>query len=179
VTQPLSGDEPGNDWLIVGTVLKPHGVHGAVLVEIVTDFPERVREGVRFGLGGAEGPQAMYEVHQIREHNRGLILSVRDMRSREEAEAWRGKHLFLPPLSRDELPEGYYYEHELVGLRCQTVAGQSKGVITGLDQGPGQSRLVVELEGVEYLVPWVPEIVTLVDLDTGVVVVDPPLGLLE
>ena len=42
------------EWLIVGCVRKPHGVHGDLLVEILTDFPERLQEGVRFGLGDGE-----------------------------------------------------------------------------------------------------------------------------
>ena len=38
--------ESPSSWLIVGAVRKPHGVHGDVLVEIVTDFPERLADGV-------------------------------------------------------------------------------------------------------------------------------------
>ena len=37
-------------WLIIGRVGKPHGVHGDVLVDIITDFPERLADGVEFGL---------------------------------------------------------------------------------------------------------------------------------
>ena len=43
------------DWLVVGQVVKPHGVHGDLVVDVITDFPERLADGVRFGVGdGAE-----------------------------------------------------------------------------------------------------------------------------
>ena len=74
---PLSGRE-GDDrsWLIVGRAAKPHGVHGDVLVEIITDFPERLTDGVRFGLGGGDEPTEFFEVHRVRFHQGRWLLSV-------------------------------------------------------------------------------------------------------
>ena len=177
--QPVSEVDLDRDWLIVGTVVKPHGVHGDLAVEAVTDFPERLREGVRFGLGDLEGPLELHEAHRVRPWARGWLVSVKGLRDRDAAEAWRGKSVYLPELSREERPPGYYYEHELVGLRCHSPAGLELGVVVGLDHGPGQSRLVVEVGGVEHLVPWVPTIVKQVDLERCEIVLDPPLGLLE
>ena len=167
------------DWLIVGCVRKPHGVHGEVLVEIITDFPERLTDGVRFGVGTEEGPEAFHEAHRVRYHKGSWIVAIRGIRRRELVEDWRGRYLFLPEQSLEELPEGYYYEHHLVGLEARDPDGAPLGTVRGLDQGPGQTRLIVRRGRREFLVPWVPEIVREVDLEGGFLVLDAPPGLLD
>ena len=174
-----STDDRGKAWLIIGQAGKPHGVHGDVLVDIITDFPERLTDGVRFGLGDASSPTEYHEVHRVRVHKGRWLLSVKGIRDREAVESWRGRFLFLPEQALDDLPEGYYYEHHLVGLECRSPAGEVVGEVVGLDPGEGQSRLVVRCGHRERLVPYVPEIVREVDLERGVVVVDAPRGLLD
>jgi 16S rRNA processing protein RimM len=159
---------------------KPHGVHGDVLVDIVTDFPERLTDGLRFGLGGEDGPTEFHEVFRVRYHKRRWLLSVAGLRDRTTIEAWRGKYLFLPALALEELPEGYHYEHHLVGLECVAIDGESLGTVVGVDPGAGgQRRLVVRRDHRDFLVPYVPEIVREVDLERRRVVLAPPRGLLD
>lgn len=172
-----SGDP--REWLVVGRVIKPHGVNGDLMVEIITDFPERLTDGTEFGVGENETPDAVHEVHRIRYHKRRWLLSVGGLRDRDTADTWRGRYLFLPEQSLDELPEGFYYEHHLVGLACRSPQGEELGEIRGVEQGPGQRRLVVRRGRREFLVPYVPEIVVNVDLDDGVVTLDAPPGLLD
>ena len=166
-------------WLIVGRVGKPHGVRGGLLVEIMTDFPERMTAGLEVGLGPEDGPEKKLGVHSVRYHRGRWLIEWVGIRSRDEVEDWRGQYLFLPEQSLDELPEGYYYEHHLVGLRCRSIEGEDLGEITGLDLDPSQIRAIVKRETREFLVPWVPAIVCNVDLDEGVVTLDPPRGLLD
>jgi 16S rRNA processing protein RimM len=166
-------------WLIVGRVGKPHGVHGDVLVDIDTDFPERLKEGVRFGLGAEGGPEEFHEAFRVRYHKGRWLLSVTGLRDRSTIESWRGRFLFLPEQALDDLPEGYYYEHHLIGLECVAPGGEVLGTVTAVDPGPGQTRLVVRRGRRDFLVPYVPEIVREVDLAAGRLVVDAPPGLLD
>lgn len=171
-----SGDR---EWLIVGFVRKPHGVHGDVLVDVLTDFPERIAEGVRFGVGPEGGPEAFHEVWRVRLHKGQWLVSVKGVRDRTEVEGWRGRYLFLPEQDPDQLPEGYIYEHHLVGLECRSTTGEVLGRVEGLDTSGGQTRAVVRRGDEEILVPWVPAIVKRVDRESGVLVVDPPPGLFD
>lgn len=170
--------ERTHEWLVVGRVSKPHGIQGDLTVDIITDFPERLAEGVRFGVGD-DAPESFHEVHRIRYHKRKWLLSVVGLRDRDIAESWRGRSLFLPEQSLEELPEGFYYEHHLVGLVCRSPGGEDLGEVTGIEMGPGQRRLVVRRGRREFLVPYVPEIVQEVDLENGVVTLDAPPGLLD
>ena len=164
---------------MVGFVRKPHGVHGEVLVQILTDFPERMAPGVRFGLGSEGGPEEFHEVHHVRYHKGAWLLGISGLRDRDSVEGWRGRYLFLPEQSLDELPEGYYYEHHLVGLACRSPRGEDLGEVTGLDTEGPQARLVVRRGDREFLVPYVPQIVVEVDLEAGTVTIDAPPGLLD
>lgn len=166
-------------WLIIGRVAKPHGVHGELIVEIITDFPERLSAGSRFGVGPDEGPEEFFEAHHVRYHKGRWLLGVTGLRSRDEVESWRGRYLFLPEQSLEELPEGYVYEHHLVGLECVDPEGRPLGTVTALDDAGGQTRLVVRRGRREFLVPWVPELVQDVDREQGTVTVRPIPGLLD
>ena len=170
---------PEREWLIVGAVRKPHGVHGDLLVAILTDFPDRLQAGVRFGLGPEDGPESFHEVHHVRYHKGSWLLGVVGIRDRDAVEGWRGRLVFLPEQTVAELPEGYHYEHHLVGLECRSPRGEPLGEVVALDSEGPQARLVVRRGGRSFLVPYVAEIVTDVDREAGVVTIDAPPGLLD
>jgi 16S rRNA processing protein RimM len=120
-----------------------------------------------------------HHVHRVRFHKGKWLVSVKGVRDRETVEGWRGLYLFLPEQALEDLPDGYYYEHHLVGLDCRSPDGEDLGRVVGLDPGEGQSRLIVRIGRRDRLVPWVPEIVREVDLEGGFVVIDAPRGLLD
>lgn len=171
-------DRPEASWLAVGRVRRPHGVHGEVAVETLTDFPERLLPGVEVGIG-RESPEFHKVVHQVRVHKGDWLLSFVGIRDRNDVEGWRGLWVFLPAQERSHLPANYYYEHELVGCRCRLASGTVLGEVTELQIGPGGALLVVATAKGEVLVPFVSPIVVNVDLAARSVVLDPPRGLVD
>lgn len=164
-------------FLAVGRVRKPHGVHGELLVEILTDFPQRLAEGVSVGIGQSE-PQQFLTVKSVRLHKGAWLLKFLECTRREQAEIFREQYVFLPEQQREALPANYYYEHELVGLRCVLVDGREAGIVQRLEAGPAGAWLVVLQGEQEVLVPFVSPIVVRVELEQGTVLLDPPEGLL-
>jgi 16S rRNA processing protein RimM len=169
---------PEAAWLAVGHVRRPHGVHGEISVETVTDFPERLAPGVEVGFGH-ESPEFHKVVHRVRFHKGGWLVSFADIRDRSEVEGWRGLWMFLPAQERSQLPENYYYEHELVGCSCRLADGTALGEIKELQTGPGGALLVVTTAKGEVMVPFVSQMVVGVDLAARAVVLDPPRGLFD
>jgi 16S rRNA processing protein RimM len=169
---------PEASWLAVGRVRRPHGVHGEVAVETVTDFPERLVAGVQVGIG-EDSPDFHKTVYKVRLHKGDWLISFVDVRTRNEVEGWRGLWLFLPAQERSHLPENYFYEHELIGCRCALADGTVLGEVKELLEGPGGALLTVVGSGKEVLVPFVSPIVVRVDLATQTVVVDPPRGMFD
>lgn len=166
-----------NEWLAVGRARRAHGVHGDVLVEIVTDFPERMVPGITVGFGDAQ-PERFLPVHAVRHHKGAWLLALDGVTRREDAESLAPSWVFLAAQARSSLPDNYYYEHELVGCRCRAPGGADLGrVVELLDMGGGMLLRVESDEGREVLVPFRTPIVVRVDLNDGIIDLDPPGGL--
>lgn len=171
--------DPGPQWLAVGRVSKPHGVHGELVVEVLTDFPHRLQPGVEVGLGPA-APSSLRRVHTVRWHKGAWLVALAGVESRDEADGLRGWWLFLPALEHAERPPTFYYEHELVGCTCRLAGGRTLGLVAALVPGGAQALLAVRSdEGAEVLVPFVSPIVVSVDSAAREIVLDPPAGLFD
>ena len=171
--------------LLVGRVVKAHGVSGEVVVEVRTDDPS-----ARFASGStlrakdsrAGGQERSYVVAHVREHGGRLLVRLAGVDDRDSADALRGS-LFvvdaddLPPIDEPDT----YYDHQLEGLRVRTTTGQDVGVVAEvLHTAAGELLAVKRLDdGGEVLVPFVSAIVTSVSLDDRVVEIGPPEGLLD
>lgn len=174
--------------LVVGRVAKSHGVRGELVVEVRTDEPDlRFAPGTTLTgrLPRAKTTQT-YVVESAREHSGRLLLRVEGVADRTVADALRGM-LFvvdtadLPP---SEDPDEYY-DHELEGLTVQlgdgTVVGTVKEV---LHSAAGELLSITASDGFppagrEILVPFVNAMVPTVSIAEGLIVIDPPEGLLD
>jgi len=113
-------------------------------------------------------------------HSGRLILRFEGYDGRGAAEGLRNVLLVadVDPAERPEDPDEYY-DHQLVGLAVRTLDGEPVGEVAEVLHLPGQDVLAVRRpDGTEALVPFVAAMVPSVDLDAGVVLVDPPPGLL-
>lgn len=170
--------------LVVGRVVKAHGITGELVVDVRTDDPdERFVPGRRMRLKPSRGNTEAreVEVQTARPHSGRLLVRLVGVTDRDGADALRG-NLFLvdsadlPPL--DDPDE--FYDHELEGLSVVTVDGEHVGTVAEVLHTPAGELLSVRtVDGVEVLVPFVSAIVPSVSLADGVVRIDPPEGLLD
>jgi 16S rRNA processing protein RimM len=165
--------------VVVARIGRPHGLHGAVSVELRTDDPEgRLAPGttVRTDPPGA-GPLT---ISDGRVHSGRLLLEFEGYDDRAAAEGLRGV-LIVADLDLSERLDDpdEFYDHQLVGLAVRTTGGEPVGELAEVLHLPGQDVLAVRRpDGTEVLVPFVAAMVPAVDLDAGEIVVDPPPGLL-
>ncbi|SOX53060.1 ribosome maturation factor RimM [Mycobacterium ahvazicum] len=173
--------------LLVGRVVKAHGITGEVVVEVHTDDPaDRFASGItlRAKPSRGHGAEGSYVVAGAREHGGRLLVRLAGVDDRDAADALRGS-LFvvdsgdLPPIDEPDT----YYDHQLEGLRVRTTAGEDLGVVAEvLHTAAGELLAVHRSDGGEtreVLVPFVNAIVTSVSLDDRMVEIDPPEGLLD
>ena len=163
--------------LMIGRVIKSHGIRGEVSVDVTTDEPE-----LRFALGEVlHGRQANrgrdLTIASARPHKGRLLLTFEEIADRTEADALRGMRFFAEPLE-DEEDDGFY-DHQLEGLRVLR-EGEDIGEVTGVMHVGPRTTLEVRLAGgKEAMIPFVHDIVPEIDLAAGTVIVTPPEGLLE
>ena len=171
--------------LIVGRVGRPHGIRGEVVIGVRTDEPE-LRFAVDATLGFSPAPDddppagATLRVAARRWHSGQLLVAFAGITDRTAASALTGTWLSVDSSQLPAPPDpDEFRDHELIGLSVRTPAGEAVGVVTDVLH-PGQDVLVVRPpQGGEHLVPFVKAIVPEVDVAAGVLVIDPPPGLLD
>jgi 16S rRNA processing protein RimM len=183
--------------LIVGRIGRPHGIRGEVIVGVRTDEPD-----LRFAVGavldversvpgpagtrdGAAG-DGQLTVAAARWHSGQLLVAFAGVTDRTAASELTGSWLSV---DSSQLPESSdpdeFRDHELIGLSVRTSAGDAVGVVADVLHH-GQDLLVVRQDGDQdggkgrdYLVPFVKPIVPEIDISAGILVIDPPPGLLD
>lgn len=160
--------------LVVARIGAPRGLRGDVRLEIRTDDPAgRLAPGAVLTTDPADaGPLTVATCTE-----QGGTWHVRfvEAADRTAVEELRGVLL----LAEAEPEDDAWYRHELVGLAVEDTAGRAIGTVAALEHYPAQDVLVVtETGGQRTLVPFVAEIVPVVDVAGGRVVLDPPRGLL-
>ena len=165
--------------LVVGRLGRPHGVHGEISVEVRTDEPElRFAKGSKLSVKESNN---QLTVLSSRWHQEKMLVKFEEITDRDLANEIKGKTLTIKiDPNSVETKKDQYYEFQLAGLKVidknDKTLGQIKEVITNL----AQDLLVVEtVDKREVLVPFVKQIVTNVDLNKKLVIMDPPTGLFD
>jgi len=168
-----------DDRIVIGRVVRPHGLLGEVSVEILTDFPERFREGLAVRLSGPDGAARDEKIATVRPHGGRALIRFEGVESPEAAESLRSFDLTV---SRDEVaarPDGFVFHWEVEGCEALDRAGQPLGVVKELADVAGRPLLVVETPCGARDVPFARPIVVSVDVVKKRIVLDPPPGLLD
>ncbi|HEX3553883.1 MAG TPA: ribosome maturation factor RimM [Thermoanaerobaculia bacterium] len=174
------GDLP--ETVTVGRVLRPHGVRGEVVVEVLSDVAERFSKGSRL-LGVREGtPPLPLEVAASRAHKNGAVVRFAGCEDRDRAEELRGLWLEVPRSQVPAAEAGTYYQYELLGCLCR-VSGEELGRVAEVVEDGGGLLLIIEGEsegeGRRIPVPFVREFLREVDVAGARIELELPPGLVE
>ncbi len=148
--------------LEVGRVVKPHGLRGEVVVDLVTNRTERLAPGSLLCSTAGD-----LEVERSSPHQGRWIVAFAGMDDRDGAEALRGVVLSAPAIHDPDA----LWVHELVGSEVETADGRGHGRVVAVEANPASDLLVLDggaLVPLRFVVCHRP----------GRVVVDPPEGLL-
>ncbi|HED24607.1 MAG TPA: 16S rRNA processing protein RimM [Firmicutes bacterium] len=165
---------------VIGQILSPHGVKGLVKVYPYSDFPERVEQLEEIMLQH-ESKSWRLTVEKGSVFGRFWLIKFQGIDSREEALVLKGAFMMIPLAERLPLPEGTYYQDQLIGLQVLS-AGKILGRIIDVLVTGGHDLLLMkkaDQEGKTLLIPAVRKIVKRVDIKAGEVEVELPEGLLE
>ncbi|MGI8552187.1 MAG: ribosome maturation factor RimM, partial [Dehalococcoidia bacterium] len=154
-------------FVSIGRILGAWGVHGALKIAPLTDFPERFAAGASLWIAGAE-------YHVERSHwQRGIVVAkLRGIEIPEAAADFQGSLVELPESQLRPLAEDEYYQHDLIGLAVWTISGDDLGRVVELLPTGANHVLVVRGERGEYLVPLIATVVQTIDLTAGQITVE-------
>jgi 16S rRNA processing protein RimM len=182
-TAPAEGADP--PYVVVGHVSKPHGTKGELFIWPLTDRPESTFvPGVRLLLADStgnlpdeEGPPM--EITAARPYRRGYLVSVRGIVDRNAADPLHGRYLLRPFAEVEPAGEDEIFYHRLLGLRVVTTDGEEVGEVLEVHHMEPADLLEVSRGDRTVLIPFRREIVERWDLEAGILVLDPPEGLLD
>ena len=149
--------------LDVGRVAKAHGLRGDVVVDLVTDRPERLAPGSQLTTD-----RGVLVVEAARPHQDRWLVSFAGVDDRDAAGALAGLTLRAEPIHDPDA----LWVHELIGSQVRDVEGTDRGRVVAVEANPAHDQLVLESGA---LVP----VVFVRSCQGGVTVIDPPDGLFD
>jgi 16S rRNA processing protein RimM len=166
------GAEKQVEYITVGEVLGAWGLKGAFRVRPLTDFPERFEPGEEVFIEGA--PVVIRTSNWQKD---GVIITLAGIDTPEAAAKLRRKTLDIPASRLRQLPDGQYYQFDIIGLEVSTTGRTVLGNVTDI-LNCGNDVYVVKGEGKEVLIPATRDVVKSIDLKTRKMVIEPIEGLL-
>ncbi len=170
----------GSTLVLLGKVVGTHGIRGQLRVAPFSGEGDTFRSLDRVILKDASGKEETFDVSAASVHGRKILLALKGMESINQVEPLVGRELYvqrsqLPPLAEDE-----FYWFDLIGLRVVTVDGMELGRLESImETGSNDVYVVRSAEKKEYLIPAIEEVVSAIDLESGVMTVSPLEGLLD
>ncbi len=162
----------GPVFLAVGLLRRAHGLKGEMLMDVWTEFPERLRAGKRVYIGEQHVP---HRIRAARAMDQMRLVHLEGLNSPEDAIPFRNQVMYVRADELPRLPEGRYYHHELIGMTVVDEAGQVLGVLSQILETGANDVYVVNGEGGELLLPAIQEVVLTIDVAERRMKVRPPI----
>lgn len=172
------GDEP---VVVVAQAVKPRGLKGELVAELLTDFPDRFAVISSLIAVSPSGERRLMELEGYWFHQDRVVLKLAEVTSVEAAKELVGYQFAVPESERVVLDEGSFYDWELEGCLVETIDGAQIGKVGEvLRLGSEIDMLAVDNAGGQRrLIPMIESIVLQVDTAGKKIRIDPPEGLLE
>ena len=165
----------------IAHLTRPRGRRGELAAVALSDHAERFQQLDEVFLVGAESfPDEVrkFRVEEVWEHGNRLVFKFRGIDSISETEGLRGADVCIPAAERFPLPEGEYYQSDLVGCVVRELDdGRELGRVEAFLEVGGNGVLQVNGPRGELLVPFAREICVEVDPDSQRIGVRLPKGL--
>lgn len=166
------------DLVAVAKIVRPRGLKGEVVAEILTDFPERFESLRDVTAVRPSGESFDLKIERAWFQSHRIVVKFDGHDSVEAAETLRDCEICVPEAEAVELEDDEFYDWELEGCKVETVQGLSLGVVSELMRTGGTELLIVKGEK-EYLIPFAEAICVEIDIENKFIRIDPPEGLLE
>lgn len=166
--------------VVIGEVIKPHGIRGEFHVANHADSPSLYAPGARVWFRAPGKPERSVKILSCRPHQGRLLLTIEGVADRDAADALRGMEVVVRAEDMPELDEGEVYLHEIVGYDVVLLDGSKVGVLESFMDIPGQDVWLIRgVDGKEILLPAHEETVPEIDANERRITINPPPGLLD
>jgi 16S rRNA processing protein RimM len=158
--------------LLVGRIGRAHGILGEATIEVRSDEPDR-----RFAIGNKVQTDSHGEltITSGRVHNGILLLGFEGFTDRNAIEKLRDVLLYCEvDINEPGIDDDDYHVLQLIGCAAHLESGEVIGEVSDVINLPGQDLLAIKTQSGEILIPFVHQLVPVVDIAARKVIVIPP-----
>jgi 16S rRNA processing protein RimM len=166
-------------FITIARIARTRGNRGEVLADLYTDFPDRFDTLEEVWLESGSGSRRRMALEESWAHKGRIVLKFAGVDSISSAEEYVGNWVVLPANQAMPLPEGTYYDHDLVGCTVRDVHGNRLGVVQEVLHIAGNDLLGVHNGNKEFLIPAVAGICKMISIPEKQISVDLPEGLMD
>ncbi len=147
-------------------------------MQVLTDFPERLKAGTTVFLGPSHQPMT---IEGVRPHGEGMLVKFKGVQDPEAAGRYRNELVYVTTSDRPPLPEGHYYEHQVMGFSVvEDDSNESIGTLSEImHTGANDIYVVARPDGGEVLLPVIASVVLEIDASRRIIRVHMLPGLME
>ena len=174
-----------NEWLVVGLITSGHGINGQIKVKSLSDFDERfLKPGTRWLQKENEPPSKIELTSGFKQPGKEtFIVKLQGVNTRNHAEKLKKFKMLVKTYQLPKLKKEEFHFLELINLQVKTLENDELKIIGKVInlENEKNNLLVIELfkNQKKVLIPFVEEIVPLVDINNNFLIIKPPKGLLE
>src|ERR671926_791459 len=152
-------DAASSELVVIARAVKPRGLKGEIVAELLTDFPDRFEDLEELILVSPGGERTTKRLEDYWFQNDRVVLKVAGYDDVETAKELVGFEFAVPEQDRMPLPADHYYDWELEGCTVK-VGAESIGTVKSVLKTGGTEILVVADESSkERLIPFADSIV--------------------
>ena len=167
-----------DEKIVIGKILRPHGVRGYARVLPETDNPSRFKVLKKVWLRNDGGALRSFDVEHAKILQKFVLLKLSGIETIEQVDEIRNQVVVINrsdclPLDSDE-----YYFFVFIGARVVTTSGDTVGIVRDVLRYPASEILAVEKDQQEILIPAVAQFIKQVDIESSTITIEPIAGLL-
>jgi len=167
------------DLVAIARIVKPRGLRGESVADVLTDFPERFDGLERVTAVMPKGERLDLKIEDSWFQKNRIVIKFEGYDSVEAAETLRNADICIAESEAVELETDEFFDWELTGCRVETINGENVGTVREVMRTGGTEILVIAGDEKEFLIPFAETICVEVDVDKKVIKIDPPEGLLD
>ena len=174
-----------SEWLVVGLITSCHGINGQVKVKSLSDFEERfLKPGIRWLQKENEHPTKIELLSGFKQPGKEtFVIKLQGINTRDHAEQFKKFKILVKTDKLPKLKKEEFHLMELINLEVKTLENDELKIIGKVInlENEKNNLLVIELfkNHKKVLVPFVEEIVPLIDIKNNFLIINPPNGLLD
>jgi len=167
-------------FLHVGDILGAHGLKGALIVYSHTRPASAVAGYSCWRIGESAESTKTFDVTRCWQHGKRMLAEIDGITDCDSAAAFKGMKIWIPASEVNTDDDEYMWE-DLIGCEVRD-ADALLGTVIALEEYGAQDNLLVKAaadaaQQGEWLIPFTEAIITNVDLDNNLILIDMPEGM--